>query len=539
MHWRLAGRLACSMRSRVLAECRWPWPGGIRLQERLVFALASGLVFIVAFCALLELADLFNKDTQVSLFFPISALWLLFGYAVGPAYLAVPIIGVFLAEALPLPLVFVEGVMLHVLRQGLLYGAAGLLLRSHLGKRGQVTWSYRLGALLCVASVAVLANLLVGLPLFAQDGWLVRAELPSFALTFAARRFERSSARRAAGTAASRSLARSTAGQSRGWSRHVAPLGDRALPPVGCDDLRRDRDCSGFSGETGFPAAVTPALLPILLGATLFGYAVGVSLFSISAALLLAVSASIVDPPSALVLHTVLIVCCVATLAVGAATSDRSRLIAGLDATVAERTRMLDVKNARLTEANAALQTVASTDHLTQLPNRRAFDLAFEDRLAAPDRSLGLLLIDVDRFKRINDRHGHAVGDEALVHVARLLAAALRDGDFLARVGGEEFAVLCRLSGLRRSSRVCGAFAASRQRGAAALERSDRGSARRFGSASVARWQDRATTRTACCGPRTAHSTRPSAPGATARASPVGRSTGRRSSTPRCRAAPS
>ena len=442
MQWGLAGRLAYSMRSRVIAECWWPWPGGIRLQERLTFAIASGLVFIVSFYALVELADLFNKGSHVSLFFPIAALWLLFGYAMGPAYLAVPIIGVFLAEALPLPLVFVEGAMLHIVRQGLLYGAAGSLLRCHLGKRGQVTWSYRLGALLCVASVAVLANLLAGLPLFAHDGWLVRAELPSFALTFVLgdlsglllvvppalllldRWLDRRRGSRVAGLVT--------------WHRWVTVLclllAAMAFVVIAL---------LGFSGETGFPTAVTPALLPILLGATLFGYAVGVGLFSVTAALLLAVSASIADPPSALVLHTVLIVCCVATLAVGAAASDRSRLIARLDASVAERTQMLDARNARLTELNAELQTVASTDHLTQLPNRRSFDLAFEDRLAAPDRKLGLLLIDVDRFKRINDRHGHAVGDEALVHVARLLAAALRNGDFVARVGGEEFAVLC------------------------------------------------------------------------------------------------
>lgn len=416
------------------------------MQDRLVVAILSGLVFVASFYALVELADLFNKDSRVSLFFPIAALWLLFGYAMGPAYLAVPIIGVFLAEALPLPLVFVEGAMLHIVRQGLLYGAAGALLRSHLGQRGQVTWSYRLGALLCVASIAVLANLLVGLPLFAHDGWLVRAELASFALTF-------------------------LLGDLSGLLLVVPPallLLDRCL------DRRRDNRGAvlvtwhqwmtalglllaalvfvvigllGFNGKTGFPTAMTPVLLPILLGAMLFGYAVGVELFSVAAALLLAVSASITDPPSALVLHTVLIVCCVATLAVGAAASDRLRLIARLDATVVERTRMLDVKNARLTKANAALQTAASTDHLTQLPNRRAFDLAFEDRLAAPDRSLGLLLIDVDRFKRINDKHGHAVGDEALVHVTRLLAASLRNGDFVARVGGEEFAVLCRASG--------------------------------------------------------------------------------------------
>ena len=91
----------------------------------------------------------------------------------------------------------------------------------------------------------------------------------------------------------------------------------------------------------------------------------------------------------------------------------------------------------------------AATDPLTGLPNRRYFD-EFCGLLARRRRSgdaVGVLMIDIDRFKALNDRHGHAVGDEVLKAVAGAIAAAVRDDDVPARVGGEEFAVLLRNPG--------------------------------------------------------------------------------------------
>lgn len=91
------------------------------------------------------------------------------------------------------------------------------------------------------------------------------------------------------------------------------------------------------------------------------------------------------------------------------------------------------------------LARLAREDALTRLPNRRAFDEALARevaRAAAAGRPLAALVLDVDRFKRVNDGHGHAAGDAVLVEVAARAASALRSGDTLARIGGEEFAAL-------------------------------------------------------------------------------------------------
>lgn len=87
----------------------------------------------------------------------------------------------------------------------------------------------------------------------------------------------------------------------------------------------------------------------------------------------------------------------------------------------------------------------ASHDALTGLPNRRFFD-RWARRLVAWSQRSGkpftLLAIDLDRFKAVNDTHGHAAGDEVLKEVARRFQSVLRGGEFLARVGGDEFLVL-------------------------------------------------------------------------------------------------
>jgi hypothetical protein len=178
------GRLACSIGGRLLNECRWPWPGGTRPGERLVVGIAVGLLFFTSFHALIVLAELFDADGRVSLFFPIAGLCLLLGYGLGPTYLVVPIIGMVLAEGWSISPAAVEGALPHVARQVLLYGAAGALLRAHFGRRGQVTASYRLGALLVIASGAVLANLALALLLFHHEGSLSSAALPGIALIF-------------------------------------------------------------------------------------------------------------------------------------------------------------------------------------------------------------------------------------------------------------------------------------------------------------------------------------------------------------------
>jgi len=98
------------------------------------------------------------------------------------------------------------------------------------------------------------------------------------------------------------------------------------------------------------------------------------------------------------------------------------------------------------TASHRAAEAAATTDALTGLPNRRFFEeyvgLLGKGRRA--DDAVGILMVDVDRFKLLNDRHGHATGDVVLRAVARTIAAAVRDVDLPARYGGEEFVVLLR-----------------------------------------------------------------------------------------------
>ncbi|WP_337997377.1 GGDEF domain-containing protein [Oleispirillum naphthae] len=90
------------------------------------------------------------------------------------------------------------------------------------------------------------------------------------------------------------------------------------------------------------------------------------------------------------------------------------------------------------------LARLASHDALTDLLNRRGFETVAEKLLAerAPRRIFAVLMMDLDRFKRINDTHGHETGDRVLAHFARVIDAHLRDEDVFARLGGEEFIAL-------------------------------------------------------------------------------------------------
>lgn len=95
-----------------------------------------------------------------------------------------------------------------------------------------------------------------------------------------------------------------------------------------------------------------------------------------------------------------------------------------------------------LVKRNDQLETEASTDALTKLPNRRAFDRRLASLLETPAEGLGLLMLDLDHFKAVNDTHGHAVGDDVLRVVGATLQSQTRGDDFAARFGGEEFVML-------------------------------------------------------------------------------------------------
>jgi diguanylate cyclase (GGDEF)-like protein/PAS domain S-box-containing protein len=96
-------------------------------------------------------------------------------------------------------------------------------------------------------------------------------------------------------------------------------------------------------------------------------------------------------------------------------------------------------------EAVEKLRRANDSDHLTGLANRRALFEAGEREIARWHRSprpLSVILVDADHFKRVNDTHGHAGGDAVLRALAQILAAAVREIDIVARIGGEEFALL-------------------------------------------------------------------------------------------------
>jgi diguanylate cyclase (GGDEF)-like protein len=117
-----------------------------------------------------------------------------------------------------------------------------------------------------------------------------------------------------------------------------------------------------------------------------------------------------------------------------------------LEARVEQRTHQLASANQALGQANAQLKAFGLTDALLQIPNRASVDerLRVEvARSAREQRALGLLMLDVDFFKRFNDRYGHPAGDACLQAVARATRGALaRETDFIGRYGGEELLVL-------------------------------------------------------------------------------------------------
>ncbi len=117
------------------------------------------------------------------------------------------------------------------------------------------------------------------------------------------------------------------------------------------------------------------------------------------------------------------------------ATDALARANATLEQKVAERT-------AELARANQDLRELARRDALTGLPNRLAGNERLHDefiRMKRTRKAYGVLMMDIDHFKEINDTFGHTVGDEVLRHVSKVLRGALRESDFIARIGGEEF----------------------------------------------------------------------------------------------------
>ncbi|WP_158958478.1 putative bifunctional diguanylate cyclase/phosphodiesterase [Paraburkholderia acidisoli] len=128
--------------------------------------------------------------------------------------------------------------------------------------------------------------------------------------------------------------------------------------------------------------------------------------------------------------------------------SDEIGALARAFDTLCEKSHELKMAHEATRAAEAQAQTLARHDPLTGLPNRRLLAAELATALEATQRHSTdylVLVIDLDRFKPVNDFHGHAAGDTVLCEIAARLRRVVRDGDTVARLGGDEFAVLVRV----------------------------------------------------------------------------------------------
>jgi diguanylate cyclase (GGDEF)-like protein len=127
---------------------------------------------------------------------------------------------------------------------------------------------------------------------------------------------------------------------------------------------------------------------------------------------------------------------------IGVVAHDQRHRLTTRESTVRVR---LEQEQERTRTLLARLERLSHEDPLTGLANRRRWDAELAEACAAARRtgtSLAVVLVDVDRFKQINDRYGHSGGDEALRLIAGALTSRVRAGDVVARLGGDELAVL-------------------------------------------------------------------------------------------------
>ncbi|HVF86030.1 MAG TPA: diguanylate cyclase [Pyrinomonadaceae bacterium] len=130
-----------------------------------------------------------------------------------------------------------------------------------------------------------------------------------------------------------------------------------------------------------------------------------------------------------------------------------------LDLLLARARTLIDFK-----EYLDTCEEAAFTDHLTGLANRRRFERQLEREIMRTlrfERAFCLLLSDIDYFKKVNDTHGHEVGDDTIRHIANMLQSGTRGIDTVARVGGEEFAIILPETDARDALEVAGRLRAA------------------------------------------------------------------------------
>jgi|GEM_PF-1776144 len=118
---------------------------------------------------------------------------------------------------------------------------------------------------------------------------------------------------------------------------------------------------------------------------------------------------------------------------------------------VGQVVRAFNAANARLRVAFERIEELATQDPLTSLPNRRVFDERLSSEAARSRRyghPFGVIILDLDKFKTVNDRFGHPAGDEVLRCIAKTIEASVRETDLPARIGGEEFGIILPESGV-------------------------------------------------------------------------------------------
>lgn len=118
---------------------------------------------------------------------------------------------------------------------------------------------------------------------------------------------------------------------------------------------------------------------------------------------------------------------------------------ASLETVINAKTQELKKKNRLLNDKMSEVEYISNTDFLTSVANRKMFEETLSKEVSRANRynhPLSLALIDIDLFKDINDTYGHKFGDDVLLQVSNLIAKHIRDIDFIARWGGDEFVII-------------------------------------------------------------------------------------------------